>query len=361
MRSTLFVNGRFLTHPISGVERYAHELMRYFDQFLADGRWSSDSEIVCLVPSRKIHHPGWKNIKLVTVGKTSGNLWEQTELPLFLQGRPLFSPANSGPWMHRNQAVTMHDANIYAVPHAYTWAFRVKYQFLFRQFARRARLILTDSKFSQNELAKYLKVLPQTFKVVHLGGNHLLHLNADDEILTRNALTYGSYILAVASQSPHKNFLRLIEAIKLVKTGIKFILTGGQSAHVFQQAGLVELPSNVKHLGYVSDRELKSLYNNALGFIFPSLYEGFGLPVLEAMSCGCPVLCSRAASLPEVGGEAVLYFNPMQVDDLAAKLQQFITDVDQQTELRRRGMIQAARFDWEKTANETMLLLQTIL
>lgn len=189
----------------------------------------------------------------------------------------------------------------------------------------------------------------------------MLRIDTDESILLRNSISPRSYLLMVASQSPHKNFSRLLEAIKSVNSDIQFVMTGGNFSKIFQQAGLNALPANVKHLGYVSNQELKALYANALGFIFPSLYEGFGLPVLEAMSCGCPVLCSNAASLPEVGGDAVLYFDPLKVDEIAAKIQQFIMDVTLQTELRQKGYLQAAQFQWEKTALATMNLIQTVL
>jgi glycosyltransferase involved in cell wall biosynthesis len=160
-------------------------------------------------------------------------------------------------------------------------------------------------------------------------------------------------MLMVASQSRHKNLARAVQAIKKVKTYIKFVMVGGSFGTVFQDAGLDELPLNIQHLGYVSDEELKALYENALGFILPSLYEGFGLPVLEAMVCGCPVLCANAASLPEVGGDAVRYFDPANVEDIAGAIQQFLDDPAMQKDLREKGLQQFPRFSWEQASRQT--------
>jgi glycosyltransferase involved in cell wall biosynthesis len=142
---------------------------------------------------------------------------------------------------------------------------------------------------------------------------------------------------------------------------MRFALVGGSFKDIFQNSGLGQLPSNVIQLGYINDAQLKALYEHARGFIFPSLYEGFGLPILEALDCGCPVLSSRAASLPEVGGEAVLYFDPLSVDDITVKLESFISDSLPQDELRQRGRMRAAQFTWDETARQTLDLLSALL
>jgi glycosyltransferase involved in cell wall biosynthesis len=197
--------------------------------------------------------------------------------------------------------------------------------------------------------------------VVSLGSDHLQRIQADDSILKLSELNNQPYMLMVASQSPHKNTARLLEAVTRIGSGMRFALAGGSFKDIFQTAGINQLPANVIQLGYINDAQLKALYEHASGFIFPSLYEGFGLPILETMSSNCPVLSSRAASLPEVGGEAALYFDPLNVDDITDKLQNFISDSALRNNLRQRGKIRAAQFTWEGTARRTLDLLIPLL
>jgi glycosyltransferase involved in cell wall biosynthesis len=354
---TIFINGRFLTQPVTGVQRHSLELLRHIDLILADGTLSQVARFVCLAPREKFAHPGWENIEIRLVGVNTGNLWEQIDLPMYARGEMLFSPANIGPCYYRNQVVTFHDASVFAVPEAYSWSFRAKYSYVFRQLSQRARRILTVSDFSGQQLARYLKIAPARFTVIPNGSNHLDVIEPDTQILQRNHLTKGSYLFMVASQSAHKNLRNVFEALKLVKTDIKVVAAGGSFKRVFQDTGVQEYPANVQILGYINDRELKALYENALGFIFPSTYEGFGLPMLEAMRCGCPVLCSNAASLPEVAGEAALYFDPHQVDDIARVFNDFLSTPQLHEELRLKGLQQAARFEWSATAQQTLEVL----
>jgi glycosyltransferase involved in cell wall biosynthesis len=165
----------------------------------------------------------------------------------------------------------------------------------------------------------------------------------------------------VASQSSHKNFSRLLEAARHLEDGLQLVAAGGSYGTVFQKSAALSISANVHMLGYINDHELKALYENALAFIFPSTYEGFGLPVLEAMNCGCPVLCSKAASLPEVAGPAALYFDPLDVNEIRDLIVKLQADPGMQSDLSRRGREQAAGFSWMKTASETLAALLTCL
>jgi glycosyltransferase involved in cell wall biosynthesis len=185
----------------------------------------------------------------------------------------------------------------------------------------------------------------------------LKDISPDPGILDKTGLSKNSYLLGVASLSIHKNFGRLLQAIELVNPQVEFVAAGGNFDHIFQKTDLKPGHSKVRMLGYINDHESKALYENALGFVFPSLYEGFGLPILEAMYCGCPVVCSKAASIPEVGGTASDYFNPREVIDMAAVIKQFLADPEIRSTLRDRGYKQARCFLWEKTARMTLAQL----
>ena len=353
-RETLFINGRFLTQPVTGVQRYARELLRGMDALLAQGDFP---RIVCLTPRTAFAPPGWERIEICRVGINKGNLWEQIDLPFYARGGLLFSPTNSGPAFFRNQVVTLHDASVFATPGAYSSAFRAKYVFMFNQFARRARRLLTVSDFSRRELAGYLKIPPERVVAIPSGCDHMQRIRPDAGILARHRLEKDAYLLIVASRSAHKNLKAIFAALGVVGARIKVALAGGSAGWVFRGEAAPSPPANVEILGYVRDEELKALYENALGLVFPSIYEGFGLPVLEAMRCGCPVLSSDAAALPETAGEAALYFDPRNPARFAGQLRIFLADSALRDDLRRKGYQRAARFTWEDTARRALEIL----
>jgi len=360
--SDLYVNGRFLDQPLTGVQRYARALMQQVDFFIGKEQPYAGLSVTCLVPPGKriAPFPAWKNIEIRVIGRNQNNLWEQVDLPLYVKGKFLFSPTNLGPFFYPNQAVTIHDASVFAMPKAYSLMFRMKYRLGISLLASTARLILTDSNFSRVELSKYLKLPPERFQVVYLGSDHLDETAFDEGMLDAWRLREKPYFLVVASQSPHKNIAGLLKTVDQLQANVQFVLVGGSYKTVFRDSQY-QLPANVLQLGYIDDSNLKALYRRALGLIFPSRYEGFGLPVLEAMRHGCPVLCSTAASLPEVGGDAVLYFDPQNPDEITAVLTRFLADPALQAELKSRGLARAGQFLWKTTTQKTLELLTPLI
>lgn len=357
MTKTIYINGRFLTQPGTGVQRYAHEIVSNFDLLLENRELANKLNICCLVPPRTPRNISWKNIPTETVGINNGNLWEQVDLPLYLKRNFLFSPANTGPLFYRNQAITFHDASVFAVPHAYSFAFRLKYKLIFMSLSRLAQGIFTDSRFSQNELSRYLKQPQEKFKIIHLAGDHINRIVPDTQILNKYNLTKDEYILTVGSQSPHKNLAGLKNAIKLLDSDIKIVFAGGEYQKVFRKETICNTPQNSISLGYITDNELKTLYLNALGYIFPSYYEGFGLPVLEAMQCGCPVLCARTAALPEIAGNAALFFDPTNEKEIAESIDQIFSNRQLRNDVIQKGYQRAREFNWQTTAHNTLEVL----
>ncbi len=360
MRGIIFINGKFLASPLTGVQRYALELFRQMDAILAEAEFL-EIQVVCLIPPEVQDYPHWKRIEVRRVGISPGNLWEQVDLPIYARGRLLFSPANTGPLFYSNQVITLHDAAVFGVPEAYSRLFRLKYAIIFNCIIRIARKVLTDSEFSKRELSRYLGVPEERFTVIALGGDHLKIIPTDVSILQKHGLSRHSYMLSVASQSAHKNFGCVLQAAQLIDADVQFAAAGGTNNQIFKAIGPQSGRSNLRLLGYVSDSELKTLYENAMGFIFPSVYEGFGLPILEAMNCGCPVLCSNAASIPEVAGNAALYFDPFSSQELAEVIRDFLDNPELRAKLILQGRVQASAFRWETTARVTLLILVACL
>ena len=361
MTSTIYINGRFLTQPNTGVQRYAREIVANFDLMLEKSQLAHEVCIRCLVPPGTARSTLWKHITIEDVGVNRGNLWEQIDLPLYLKGGFLFSPSNTGPVLYQNQAVTFHDASVFAVPHAYSFWFRLKYRLIFKSLARLAKIIFTVSKFSRGELSRYLKYSSEKLKVIHLAGDHLDPTRADTSILSRHNLLKDRYIFMVGSQSLHKNHASVWKALESINSGTKVVFAGAQYQKIFNREGTRARAKDFILLGYITDEELKALYLNALCIVFPSYYEGFGLPILEAMWCGCPVLCARAASLPEVARDAALFFNPMDSSDIANAINQVMLDQQLRSSLIQKGYQRAKDFSWRITASQTMDVLLTAM
>jgi glycosyltransferase involved in cell wall biosynthesis len=352
------INGRFLTQPQTGVQRYSLELLNSLDRLLETGEIDSgDHQVECLLPPSGGQIPAWKKIKVRRVGTLTGNLWEQVDLPRYAQYSLLFAPANIGPYLFRNQIAIIHDASVFAYPEAFSLPFRLKYRIIFRRLCRVAKHIITVSEFSKKEICEYCHIQPSRISVVPPGHEHFLLTRPDSSILDRLSIKNKPYILTVASNSPHKNqkILQTISAT-IDQLGLELVIVGGTFHGIFRSQNC-NWPTNVHQAGYVNDGELRVLYEGAEALVFPSLYEGFGLPVLEAMSLSCPVICSRNASMPEVGGDAVLYFDPENPSELCSQLENLMNNQLLQSELKAKGITQSGKFTWCETARRVWKII----
>lgn len=241
----------------------------------------------------------------------------------------------------------IHDAATMAVPGSYGWRFRTWYRWLHRGLAWRGVALATVSAFSRTEIARHLGVEADAIAVVGEGAEHMIRMPADPGILGRLGLACP-YVLAVGSPAPHKNLAALgATARMLADRGAALVVTGDLNARVFAAA---ELPQPARAVGRVDDAGLRALYEQAACFVFPSRYEGFGLPAVEAMACGCPVVAARAGALPEVCGEAALLADPANPRDIAAAVARVLDEPGLADRLREAGRVRAAGFTWEQAA-----------
>lgn len=358
MRKKIHVNGRFLCRPLTGVDRYALEVLNAIDAMLADGLAPATQyewEVIC--GENIVTKPEWRHINIVVSQRPATTLWEQTTLCKMAWGAPLISLCNSAPVLHPNQLVVIHDAATKRAPYSYSKGFRAWYALMIPLLLRRATLVGTVSAFSRQELLDIYGVL-RPIRVLKEGAEHLARLRSDDTILDKHQLRNRPYVLGVSSMAPHKNFKALIAAIQqLEDPPFDVVLAGGANPKIFASAD-APLPAWVKALGYVSDQELKSLYKHAACFVFPSLYEGYGLPPTEAMALGCPVLSSDSASLPEVCGNAALYFKGDNPADLAQKLRFFFANSNLAAQLRSRGFENTRDKTWRHAATSLIESLE---
>lgn len=305
-----YINGRFLTQRITGVQRYAREMTLALDQLLQE-KPSDHSEYTILAPKNIIDRLPCKRIQFKVCGHLSGHLWEQIELPYYAKDGYLLNFCNCAPLIKKNQAVTIHDAAIAAFPAAYSWKFRLWYRIMYTVLGKRLNTIFTVSNFSRNELNKYFGISKEKIHVTYNGVEHLKDIQPDDRILAKIP---RDYVLAVSSQNPTKNFKLVLEAAEQLPD-VSFVIAGGSNTKVFNGKETKSL-SNVHYVGYVSDQELVALYRHAHVFVYPSLYEGFGIPPLEALAFACPIIVSNIASLPEICGDAAIYCTPYDSREL---------------------------------------------
>lgn len=256
--------------------------------------------------------------------------------------------------------VTLADLTPLVIPQEMpSAARRIVYRTLNQLAARRSRQVITFSRASRHDLITYLSVPENKITVVPLAPfETLAPPPLDDVKRAQNKLDLPArYLLYLGINKPHKNLLRLIQAFALLRADAALVVAGHWDAR-FPEAKIFvaknQLQEKVLFRHDISDRDLPALLGGAQAFVFPSVHEGFGLPPLEAMSCGAPVLCSNASSLPEVVGDAALLFDPFNVDEIANALTQVLDDPNLRARLQAKGFQQAKQFSWTRTARETI-------
>ncbi|MGE4480808.1 glycosyltransferase family 4 protein [Acidocella sp.] len=333
----LYINGRFATQPLSGVQRFAVEVTRALQ--------AHDPRYTLLTP------PGggadWSSAR--EVGTRHGQGWEQLDLPRAAAGGVLFNLGNTGPLWMRRQLVVIHDAGVFSTPAAYSRKFRIWYKVLQNALILRGAAIVTVSEFSRQEILRHLPARSSQVHVMPEGADHMRRIGTAPEILAEHGLEPGRFVLGVGTLAAHKNLAVLgLLAQRLEERGIPLVMAGSMGGEAFQAAD--KLPQPARYIGRVSDEQLKALYEHAGCFIFPSRYEGFGLPPVEAMACGCPVVAANIPVMREIGYGAVQFCNPHSPEDVAAQVLAVLDSPARQQELRAAGRARAATLTWARAA-----------
>jgi glycosyltransferase involved in cell wall biosynthesis len=351
------INGRFLTQPLTGVQRYACEIVQELDALLADGHPLVNSlEIDLLVPCGEARELRLNAVRTKVLSGTVGHLWEQTILPRHVGGGVL-SLCNSGPLALSKQIVCVHDVNTRLYPASYSLQFRTLYRVLLPVLGRTANTITTVSRFSADQLVSHGISTADKIAVVPNGYEHALRWRPRHSKKTQSVAGPDTVVL-LGSLAPHKNIgIVLGLAQDLAAAGLKIAVAGMGDARIFKANGVSLAADNIIWLGRLSDEELAALLTDSLCLAFPSLTEGFGLPALEAMALGCPVVATDQASVPEVCGDAVLFAAP---DDREAWLKQILRL--RRSEALREALIAKGRsrakvFSWRKSAEQYLELI----
>jgi glycosyltransferase involved in cell wall biosynthesis len=352
------INGRFLTQRMTGVQRYAYEIVSALDAILLEAGGSAPG-MRLTVPSGAHGRPQLSKIGIFQTRFGSGHAWDQCVLPFYAR-TGLLSLANFGPLWVQPHVVCIHDANTFILPESYSRVFRLAYRILLPLLGKRASRIATVSQFSADMLVKYRVCRREKIFVAPNGHEHVLRWDAKRARIPIMHDLKRPYILLLGSSAKHKNVdVVLKQARALDEAGIEIIVAGGTSS-IFAASTLAVGRPNVHQLGFVSDDDLAALYENALCLAFPSKTEGFGIPPLEAMAKGCPVISSNAASLVEVGGDAFVYIDP----DDSGGWRQAIIALSRNEELRAslslKGRKRARLFSWRRSAQLYLQEMQNL-
>jgi glycosyltransferase involved in cell wall biosynthesis len=364
------INGRFLVAKRTGVQRAAYNLVKTLIEI------DRENDYVIFTGKEQVGAPEWNYPNVTVVGDQlrasesfRNHVWEQIRLPRLAKQYQidiLHSPANVAPLFYSGRSIIhIHDLCFVVNPQWYSFAFRTVYNLIIPMLARRATKVITNSNNSKNDLLQYFNLPAERVSLVYWAVDDTFSLPAMVPLQV-DALQEHDFILYVGSLEPRKNINILIESYEklrheypAIKT--KLILIGGESP-LFASVQLKarRYRDDVIFKGFVSDAELGEYYRRAKLVAYPSLYEGFGLPPLEAMASGAPVVTSSTSSIPEVVGRAAILVNPRDGDQLARAMHRVLTDKELRASMIKAGTTQVMRFNWYRVARGVLAVYHEV-
>ena len=348
----LFINGRFLSQSLTGVQRYAAEMVKAIDALLVSNQSPASlrhAEWELLTPNDATETLRLDRIKIRKIGHLTGHAWDQIDLARAAAPGRLLSLANSGPVFHRDHVVIIHDAQVFRRPDFFGWRYLAVHRTMGRLLASRAT-IATVSAFSRRELAATLGLREADIPVFPNSAEHFAATEPDSDILVRLGIQPRSYFLFVGSRTKNKNLSVAIRATQLLgRTDVPLVIVGGNNDKVFQDKSNEEA-SGLLLAGRLTDSEIAALYAHASAFVFPSLYEGFGVPPLEAMIFGCPVIASMADAVVETCGEAAAYFHANDAEALQRLMIERLAVGAISDQERKKQQDRLALYSWRNSA-----------
>lgn len=358
------INGRFLAAKRTGVQRAAYNLIRSLVQI------DHNNSYFLFTSEDQISNPDW-NYPHVTVvpskikeGENIRNhIWEQITLPRLAskyQVDLLHSPANLAPLFYKGRSVIhIHDLCFVVNPEWFSFSFRTLYNFVIPRLARRAAKVITNSNNSRNDLLQYCNLSADRVSQIYWAVDELF---LEPSPVSIEPILDEPYILYVGSLEPRKNIGALLEAYEILRTKHrhltpKLVLIGGESP-LFAEVRLKikKHKEDILFKGFVKDDQLRQFYHGASLFVYPSLYEGFGLPPLEAMASGAPVVTTMTSSIPEVVGNAALMVSPHNAGQIADAMAQVLEQPKLAAELVRAGKERVQKFNWYRVARNTLAI-----
>jgi glycosyltransferase involved in cell wall biosynthesis len=367
------LNGSMLDEHPTGVGVYSLNVINHLSSLYQN---KTNRTITVFSPTKSLLN---KNIKVVLLSKFLKSseygkvaaftrfVWNTFYYPL--QARKfdlLISTTTHGSFLLKNQIITIHDLLSLRFNNISTHQ-RFYFKYLLPWLVSRAKLIIAVSETTKKDIIDFLNCPEDKVKVIYNGYDGLLYNNNNADPSKNIYKEYGiqNYFLAIGATYPHKNFELLIDAFNGLDVNIKqqfpLVIAGGKNNYLNTLKQYVKekkAEAYIHFIGYVPASLMPALYKEAYALVFPSLYEGFGFPLLEAMACGCPVLTADTSSMPEVCGNAALYFDPYNKQSLQVQLQNIVTDKILYYDLKAKGLEQVKKFSWSKTVNQLKLIIE---
>ena len=339
---SIVINTRSLTAALTGVQRYV-------------------AELVALLGERVT-----KVSPCTPLQGGAGHVWEQVKLPLLVKGRLLWSPANSGPIMLARQVVTVHDIAVLDHPQWFNARFVAWYRWMMPLLVRRAVHVIAVSEFTKRRLVEVTGVHESRVSVVPNGVDGRFNVRPREEVAMlrrRLGIPSSSYVLSLSTLEPRKNLAGQLEAwsrcVSHLPGDVWLVISGSKGKeHVFGKLHSQNVPPRVHFTGYVKDEDLPALYSGAIAFLYPSFYEGFGLPVLEAMATGTVPIVSNSTAPREVAGDAGIMVDPHNHDSIASAIVRVVREDRWRAELCHRSVRRSEGFSWDRTADSTWHVLE---
>ena len=367
----------------TGVEWYAHHLLKEMikipseNQFVLYSSSSLKLDLPCEIRRRRSDQAAisegepknWQNKVLVW---PFVYLWSQVRLSwqmIFSPPDILFVPVRALPLIHPKKSVfTVHDLGFEVFPECYSFFKRNYTRFLYRRALKECVKIFVPSSFTKREILRLYRIGEQKIKVIPLGFdqnvfNPLKNEEKNKEILRKYEIK-KPFVFYLGRKEKKKNLVNLLKAWQILKEkgfeDLTLVLAGSPGYGYQEIACLIAKTRMVKEIAYLKEEEVKSFYQEAEFFVFPSFYEGFGLPLLEAMACKCPVVSSSLPSLKEIGDRAALYFEPENVKEIALRMEEVLKNKTLKEELEKKGLERVKNFSWQKCAAETMQEIENL-
>ncbi len=380
VKKKILVDGLSLLSPFTGVAKYTYENASRLQQTYSDKyEWFYDygfhSKNLIGTESTKQSEHFLKKIKSLIV---STPLLKSTVRNILSFNSRLFSPVYDLYWQPnyipqnvkaKKVVTTVHDFSFYIQPQ---WHPKERFDYYQKNFWKKASAsdwIITGSHFTKQEIVKYMHYPKEKITVIYHAADHSVYKVYAEDILKKTKEKFKlneTFLLFVGSIEPRKNLLSLLKAYQLLSDEIKeqypLILVGfkgWENREIMQE--IEKERKHIHYLGYLSNEELAQVYNLATLFVYPTLYEGFGIPPLEAMACGTAVLASNTASIPEVCGNAVAYINPYDSQDIAKKIRDLLTNPDMRNTLIQKGLLRTKQFTWANAAREHIKVFEKVL
>ena len=373
---TIYIDVSAAVHQNAGIARYAESLARALLTYHGQEHkfslfYNRDRQVKPLaglegIPTRTIY-AGYKPWRMaVWLGQLAGIGFNRllSDAELFHATEHLLMPLRDIPTV-----LTVHDLIYHLFP---AYHKRLNYWYLnvaMPLFVRRADALITISESSKRDLVRIYHVPEEKITVIYEAASPNFGPVPTEHVAEVKA-RYGlpeRYLLALGTIEPRKNLIRLVEALRSLRQkdrALSLVIVGSRGwlyQGFFQHLEKLDVPKAVLLSGYVPDADLPAVISGAAAYVLASFYEGFGLPILEAMACGTPVVCSNTSSMPELGGDAACYFDPYNTESMVAAIATVLEDGNLRAEMRERGLAQAARFSWQRTAKETLAVYERAL